>query len=389
MKMRKLFGVLLLVMPLAFFACGDPLPINEIMAARAALDANTEIKAGKYFPDEYAEIISDFGSLHQMMMDGAKIDGIRSSANAITKKADELYAKSIPLAAEESIEIAEELMELAVIVNADEFFTDEFNMAEDVFRNAIEEYEKEAYAEAYAKAFDAQNQFEDLRNNSIAQKDTLKDAITEVNRTLEIAAQYDSAKHAPDMVELATENLETAQSYYENLELKRGFAAVEAAGLNADAALALSLQITAGDELVMSREFIDKVKASPKARELSDGIDAAEEFYEIAESALEEGHFAESIDFSREARNILFAALGEPGDDGTALAQRQGQIDDGEYAMYRVVRRRPKTDTLWGIAERFYQNPRLWPRIYNSNRDIIKDPDLIFPGQMLKIPRKE
>jgi len=389
MKMRKLFGVLLLVMPLAFFACGDPLPINEIMTARAALDANIEIEADKYFPDEFVEIISDFSSLHQMMMDGAKIDSIRSSANAITKKADELYAKSIPLAAEESIEMAEELMEAAIIANADEFFTDEFNMTVDVFKSAVEEYEKEAYTEAYTKAIEAQDKFEDLRSNSIAQKGVLEDAITEVKNTLAEAEKYNSDKYASEMVDLATENLRTAELYYESLELKRGFAALEAAKLNADAALALSLAGTADEELETARNVIDKAKASPRAGELSDAIDAAEELFEIAESAFEEGNFPESIEFSQEARKIAsLVAFGESGDD-SILVREQGQDEDGEYTMYRVVRRTPVTDTLWGIAGRFYQNPRLWPKIYNSNKDIIRDPDLIFPGQMLKIPKKK
>jgi len=28
----------------------------------------------------------------------------------------------------------------------------------------------------------------------------------------------------------------------------------------------------------------------------------------------------------------------------------------------------------------------MWPLIYVANKDIIRDPDLIFPGQKLKIP---
>ncbi|MFQ5905910.1 MAG: LysM peptidoglycan-binding domain-containing protein [bacterium] len=32
-------------------------------------------------------------------------------------------------------------------------------------------------------------------------------------------------------------------------------------------------------------------------------------------------------------------------------------------------------------------NYALWPRIYRANKDKIKDPDLIYPGQVLIIPR--
>jgi len=51
---------------------------------------------------------------------------------------------------------------------------------------------------------------------------------------------------------------------------------------------------------------------------------------------------------------------------------------------YTVV----KNDNLWNIAKKkeHYANPFAWPVIYKSNRDQIKNPDLIFPKQIFKIP---
>lgn len=45
-----------------------------------------------------------------------------------------------------------------------------------------------------------------------------------------------------------------------------------------------------------------------------------------------------------------------------------------------------KGDCLWRIAKKFYGNGSLWRRIYAANRSKIKDPDLIYPGQVLVIP---
>jgi nucleoid-associated protein YgaU len=45
-------------------------------------------------------------------------------------------------------------------------------------------------------------------------------------------------------------------------------------------------------------------------------------------------------------------------------------------------------DSLSKIAKREYGDANAWTRIYEANRDIIKDPDLIYPGQTLKIPAK-
>ncbi|MGQ0538697.1 MAG: LysM peptidoglycan-binding domain-containing protein [Gemmatimonadaceae bacterium] len=44
-------------------------------------------------------------------------------------------------------------------------------------------------------------------------------------------------------------------------------------------------------------------------------------------------------------------------------------------------------DTLWKIAKERYGDGAKWKRIYEANKDVIKNPDLIHPGQVFKIPR--
>lgn len=43
-------------------------------------------------------------------------------------------------------------------------------------------------------------------------------------------------------------------------------------------------------------------------------------------------------------------------------------------------------ETLWGLAQRYYQDPFEWPRIWEANRAGVEDPNLIFPSQNLVIP---
>ena len=43
-------------------------------------------------------------------------------------------------------------------------------------------------------------------------------------------------------------------------------------------------------------------------------------------------------------------------------------------------------DTLSKIAKSMYGDANKWRKIYEANTDIIKDPDMIRPGQVLKIP---
>ena len=43
-------------------------------------------------------------------------------------------------------------------------------------------------------------------------------------------------------------------------------------------------------------------------------------------------------------------------------------------------------DSLSKLAQRFYGDAQDWKRIFEANRDQIDDPDLIHPGQKLRIP---
>lgn len=43
-------------------------------------------------------------------------------------------------------------------------------------------------------------------------------------------------------------------------------------------------------------------------------------------------------------------------------------------------------DTLWGLAKANLGDPYRWPEIYQANKDQIREPGMIFPGQVLKLP---
>lgn len=66
-----------------------------------------------------------------------------------------------------------------------------------------------------------------------------------------------------------------------------------------------------------------------------------------------------------------------------------------EEAEMDVLREKPgshtvvKGECLWYIAgyDHIYENPLKWPIIYKANQDKIKNPDLIYPGQVFIIPR--
>ena len=54
------------------------------------------------------------------------------------------------------------------------------------------------------------------------------------------------------------------------------------------------------------------------------------------------------------------------------------------YETYEVK----SGDSLSKIAKHYYGSGNAWKTIFDANTDILKDPNKIFPGQKLKIPKK-
>ncbi|HQM90138.1 MAG TPA: hypothetical protein PLI56_08375, partial [Exilispira sp.] len=93
-----------------------------------------------------------------------------------------------------------------------------------------------------------------------------------------------------------------------------------------------------------------------------------------AEQKMSAEQFNESVEFSKKALKIYLQLI---------LSATNGE--NKTYVVRLIPQRR---DCLWRIAGYpfIYNNPYLWPLIWIANLDIITNPDLIFPGQVLIIP---
>jgi LysM repeat protein len=73
--------------------------------------------------------------------------------------------------------------------------------------------------------------------------------------------------------------------------------------------------------------------------------------------------------------------VGEAVQERAAAAQHRLSSADLTYVVQ-------PGDTLSGIAYRFYGQARAWLWLYQVNRGKIRHPNLIFPGQVLQVPRE-
>ena len=88
-----------------------------------------------------------------------------------------------------------------------------------------------------------------------------------------------------------------------------------------------------------------------------------------------------------ETREKLILAAGNVAgiakvEDAIQTTTQVGQQQQAEPVFYTVA----KGDTLSAIAKKQYGNANKYMAIFEANRPMLKDPDKIYPGQVLRIP---
>ena len=87
---------------------------------------------------------------------------------------------------------------------------------------------------------------------------------------------------------------------------------------------------------------------------------------------------------SQEVREKVILAAGNV--EGIASVEDHIEVDDEEdQADFYTVK---SGDSLSKIAKEFYGDPMKYPQIFEANKPMLEDPDKIYPGQTLRIPKQ-
>jgi len=103
----------------------------------------------------------------------------------------------------------------------------------------------------------------------------------------------------------------------------------------------------------------------------------------LQECQTKESELRAKIDEAQSAISALKSDIANFKSQVQALGNQIAELKKPKYDIYVVK----DGDTLAKIADEVYGKSKRWKDIYEANKDIIKNPDFIYPGWKLKIPR--
>ncbi len=405
MRIHKNVAVIAVVVWISMLvACFEKVPVKELSLAKNAISEAESVKADYYAKEEYVAARDLLLKAHDNVKN-EEYDKAKQNAMDAQKKAKEAYDKALPLLAKDTLNVATESLQAADDAYASVLAKEDYTKAAEALNEANKQYENKNYLATYKAALDADMYAKNARNVAMNQKETLADSIKEVNIVIAQAEGYGAAQNAPEKLALAKEHAQIARTAYDAGQLKKGFSAIEVAKLNADDAYFISLKASAAKKIEEAQAAIDAAKSSDASKLSPNDIKAAEESLAQAKSLFNDAKYKESMIASGQAisiaqgvsskKAVVVAPVIEQSKEGAVVKEKeeakkalQKKVEEEtEYTLYKVKYNPAKRDCLWRIAQQFYNDGFRWKDIFEANRDIVKNPDLIKPGWMLKIPK--
>ena len=421
--------------------CGDPIPMEEMGVAKVAIARAETVKSGKYSPQNFDAAQKALLDAHNLIEQG-KMSDAKEKAVEAKKLADTAYDESAPKLAQETRGEAEVAIRSAEEANAEQFAADDLGAAKASLVQGDKYYESKDYLSSYHLFEESREKAKKALTTSEAQVEVMKRDLTEIDDTIAAAERAGAGQSAPDTLKKAKDAAGHARGDLENKKLKSAYSYIETAKVSSKEALAVAQKQSATEKLAQAKKDVGgaerklnnlKARASDakaaKALEQSEeaqqalktadeNLVAAKEALNAAREAEKNQAYGEVITQSEEASRLAKVLTDSLPETEVLLAQAKdrsaGEGSEGAgteeesseetekpakteettkagWKTYKVRYIPENRDCLWKIAgyKFIYNNPRLWPKIYRANKAKIKNPDLIYPGQVFKIPPKK
>jgi nucleoid-associated protein YgaU len=416
------------------FYCGDPIPVEEMGNAKFEITKAANVKADVYAKEKYEKARATLFESHDMVSKN-KLKEAKEKAIEAQSLAMEAYNQAVPELAKVTKNEAAQMIKEADRAYAEELAAESFKNANKLMTAGDEKMTAEKPYEAFKSYENSREEAIKARNQAEAQTENLQRELTSIEDLIKEAVKYGANESAPDKITEANNSAKRAHEYLSNKYLKDAHTEIVKAKENALAAsetakkdFATKRKIEAGaavenaeKEMVNLKAELEKddlKKKLSKSDESQESLKNTEETLSAAQASLnnagltlDKQKYSDSVEHSKEAMRlaqlvkdqvpallVLIKQDKQPtklsnqetktGQETTAKgSQKPEELAEGwkSYSVRLIPERR---DCLWRISEykNIYGDPFKWTRIYKANKGQIKNPDLIYPGQVFEIP---
>jgi nucleoid-associated protein YgaU len=376
--------------------CDVVLPIKEMADAKTAISTAERYKASVYAPEELKAAGDALLAAHEAIKN-AKDKDAQAKALDAKAKADAAIAKALPLLAKDTIDGAKKTIAEAKGLFSDEFAPEETIAAENAINEADALYGAKSFAEAYEDGLSAQSSANAARDKALARIPALKSKLAELESERDTLKSHDAASYAGEELSELDADLEAAHIALNENRIQEAVVSIGNASDRIEKIHFMGKGMLAQQKIAKAEESLAKISASPGADKAKDDIEKARAKTGEAKQTLSDGNPDDALTRADEALAMIDAIAisleknktgGSTASNGATITtdKKNGVIVTGDEVRYTVQWRKRNTDCLWRIAGKMYKNAKMWPIIFMANRDQIKDPDLIYPGQKLIIP---
>lgn len=404
----KFMAVCISIAALVLVACEEKVPIREFSKAKEAIDLALSVKADQYSPLEMKEANDQLVKAHSVFIKDEKPEDSVKNSEAAYNKAIEAYNKSAVLYAADAMKKADEAITAADKVYAEKLSPDLFSQAKELYNSSNEKFEKKDYVATSALADESYKKAVKAREESLDNKYQLQVKIDEVHSILSKVEKYDYEAYAAEKYNVASSKTAEAEKCYNSEALKEGFEKIETAKMNANEAYKATMEGITVKKIQEAENVVADAEKSKGASVAEEDLAAAKEALNNAKNMKNSGNYDESITYANEAIRLGNEVIESGKKSTVASVKDQGQADkdkskdkdkdkaagktkkefvseDEDFYYYKVKSWEKYEDCLSRIAFQYYKNAKMWGRIHKANN--IKNPDLIRPGWIIKVPK--